>query len=171
MVAVAVGCVIAPTRVARNYPAMRDMGPITHFSQAWPMSVSDCGHRHGVVRVVLLCYMAPVWTVPLAWLMLGEAIDCTWFWVIAIAMFGALVMLWRPELGAPLPKNGYRWIALAAGFSLPSRMLVAPCAGGERGGEGLGLLHRRAIDCHSRRAAVSNRRYPRGPYLRCRTSC
>jgi drug/metabolite transporter (DMT)-like permease len=116
VVAVAVGCVIAP-RALRELPGhVRDMGPIALFAGLANVGFLIAATGTEVVRVVLLFYMAPVWTVPLAWLVLGERLNARGFWVIAIAMAGALVMLWRPELGAPLPKNGFEWIALAAGL-------------------------------------------------------
>jgi drug/metabolite transporter (DMT)-like permease len=63
----------------------------------------------------LLFYIAPVWTVPLAFLVLGERLDWRGLAVVGIALTGAVVMLWRPELGAPLPANRAEWLGLMAG--------------------------------------------------------
>ena len=42
-----------------------------------------------------------------------------------LAMSGALVMLWRPELGLALPRNVYEWMGLCAGFTFAlSNVLV-----------------------------------------------
>jgi drug/metabolite transporter (DMT)-like permease len=68
-----------------------------------------------VVRVVLLFYLAPLWTVPLAWLLLHERINARGVVTIALGMAGAVIMLWRPELGAPLPRNPYEWLGLFGG--------------------------------------------------------
>ena len=68
-----------------------------------------------VMRVVLLFYLAPLWTVPLAWLLLGERLDARGLGVIALAFAGAMVMLWRPDLGAPWPASRADWLGLVAG--------------------------------------------------------
>lgn len=70
-----------------------------------------------VLRVMLLFYLAPLWTVFLARFLLGERLDKVAFGVMALALSGALVMLWRPELGSPWPKNNAEWIAISAGFA------------------------------------------------------
>lgn len=69
-----------------------------------------------VMRVVLLFYLAPLWTVPLAWLLLGERLDARGFAVIALAFCGAMAMLWQPDLGVPSPASRADWLGLAAGF-------------------------------------------------------
>ena len=69
-----------------------------------------------VVRVVLLFYLAPLWTVPLALVLLGERLTLRAAATMLVAMAGAVVMLWRPELGAPLPKNGHEWLGMLGGF-------------------------------------------------------
>lgn len=68
-----------------------------------------------VMRITLLFYLAPVWTVPLAFLVLGERLTLRGYVVIALAIVGAVVMLWRPELGAPMPANRAEWLGLMAG--------------------------------------------------------
>lgn len=68
-----------------------------------------------VMRVVLLFYLAPLWTVLLARLLLGERLTLAGGGVIAAALAGALVMLWRPELGLPLPASGAEWLGLVSG--------------------------------------------------------
>jgi drug/metabolite transporter (DMT)-like permease len=70
-----------------------------------------------VVRVVLLFYLAPLWTIPMAHVLLKEKINRVGIIAIIIAMSGAVVMLWRPELGAPLPKNPHEWLGVLGGFA------------------------------------------------------
>jgi drug/metabolite transporter (DMT)-like permease len=72
---------------------------------------------HGeVMRVMLLFYMAPLWTVLFAWLILRERAG-PWGWaVIALALAGAAVMLYQPEMGLPLPTNAAEWLALSSGI-------------------------------------------------------
>lgn len=69
-----------------------------------------------VMRVVLLFYLAPLWTVLLAWLILGERLQTSGVQVVLLCFTGALVMLWQPALGWPWPQAGAEWLALAAGF-------------------------------------------------------
>jgi drug/metabolite transporter (DMT)-like permease len=70
-----------------------------------------------VVRVVLLFYLAPLWTVPLAYLLLGEKLGRAGLATVVIAMVGAMTMLWRPEKGMPVPRDFYEWLGLLGGFS------------------------------------------------------
>jgi len=69
-----------------------------------------------VMRVLLLFYLAPLWTVPLAHFLLGERLDARGGVVMAIALAGAAVMLWHPELGAPWPASRAEWLGVLAGF-------------------------------------------------------
>jgi drug/metabolite transporter (DMT)-like permease len=69
-----------------------------------------------VMRVLLLFYLAPLWTVPLAHLLLGEKLDARGGTVMVIALAGAAVMLWHPGLGVPWPANRAEWLGVAAGF-------------------------------------------------------
>ena len=72
---------------------------------------------HGeVMRVLLLFYLAPLWTVLLARLLLREKVSFPGTAVIGLSLAGAVVMLWQPSLGLPLPENGAEWLGLAAGF-------------------------------------------------------
>jgi drug/metabolite transporter (DMT)-like permease len=69
-----------------------------------------------VMRVLLLFYLAPLWTVPLAWLLLRERLDFAGFVVMALAFSGAMAMLWKPEVGAPWPTAHSEWLGLGAGM-------------------------------------------------------
>lgn len=69
-----------------------------------------------VMRVLLLFYLAPLWTVPLAHLLLGERLDARGALVMAIAVAGAAVMLWHPRMGLPWPATRAEWLGVAAGF-------------------------------------------------------
>ncbi|HNQ03932.1 MAG TPA: DMT family transporter [Thiobacillaceae bacterium] len=73
-----------------------------------------------VMRVMLLFYLAPLWTVLFARLLLGERAG-PWGWaIIALALAGAYVMLgWPREAGWqwPLPANHAEWLGLSAGVA------------------------------------------------------
>ena len=70
-----------------------------------------------VMRVLLLFYLAPLWTVLLSRLLLGERLNRYGYLVIALSLSGAFVMLWQPEHGLPLPENLAEWVGLSAGFA------------------------------------------------------
>ena len=69
-----------------------------------------------VMRVLLLFYLAPLWTVPIARIVLGEKLDRTGLAVMALALSGAMAMLWHPERGFPWPASRAEWLGLAAGL-------------------------------------------------------
>lgn len=70
-----------------------------------------------VVRVVLLFYLSPLWTMLFARMLLGEALTGRGYGVMALAVAGAGVMLWNPAVGAPLPQDAAEWMALTAGVT------------------------------------------------------
>ncbi len=68
----------------------------------WAVSIGD------VVRVVLLFYMMPLWTVLLSRLLLGERISARGLLRVALALGGAMVVLWPGGSGAalaPVPQS------------------------------------------------------------------
>lgn len=69
-----------------------------------------------VMRVLLLFYLAPLWTVFLAWALLGERLNRAGGMVVCLSLAGAVTMLWRPESGLPWPESGAEWLGLGAGF-------------------------------------------------------
>jgi drug/metabolite transporter (DMT)-like permease len=69
-----------------------------------------------VMRVLLLFYLAPLWTVPLARVLLKERLDRAGLGVMALAFAGAVTMLWHPEIGLPWPRGSAEWLGLLAGF-------------------------------------------------------
>lgn len=70
-----------------------------------------------VVRVLLLFYLAPLWTVLLSRLLLNERLASTGYGVVGLSLAGALIMLWHPDTGMPLPKNSAEWLGLSAGMA------------------------------------------------------
>lgn len=70
-----------------------------------------------VMRVLLLFYLAPLWTVLLSRLLLGERLTGRGYVIIALSLCGAFVMLWQPELGLPQPRNAAEWIGMSAGMA------------------------------------------------------
>jgi drug/metabolite transporter (DMT)-like permease len=80
---------------------------------AFIMAVLD-GH---VVRVLLLFYLSPFWAVCLGWLLLGERLNRQSLLVFAIAVIGAIIMLWDESLGMPWPRDTADWLAVSSGFA------------------------------------------------------
>jgi drug/metabolite transporter (DMT)-like permease len=69
-----------------------------------------------VVRVLLLFYLSPLWSTLLAWWWLGERLSRFGLATLALAMSGALFMLWNPALGFPWPQERADWLAISAGM-------------------------------------------------------
>lgn len=69
-----------------------------------------------VMRVLLLFYLAPVWTILFSFWLLDERLTRYGYLVIALSICGAMVMLWEPRLGTPLPNSLSEWVGLSAGM-------------------------------------------------------
>ncbi len=82
---------------------------LTNVCFNWAMTVGP------VVRVVLLFYLMPIWAVLLARWLLNEPITGAALLRTVLALTGALVVLWQPEVGWPWPESLPDWLALAGG--------------------------------------------------------
>jgi len=78
-----------------------------------------------VMRVLLLFYLAPLWTILFSYWLLGERLNRYGYLVIALSLVGAFIMLWEPRLGLPLPQNISEWIGLSAGMSFALSNVVS----------------------------------------------
>lgn len=87
-----------------------------------------------IMRVLLLFYLSPLWTVLLARLILHERLRFHGYLVMALSFTGAVVMLWRPSLGLPLPQNMAEWMALSAGLTFAATNVLSRRAGDRRTG-------------------------------------
>ncbi len=70
-----------------------------------------------VMRVLLLFYLAPLWTVLFSRWLLAEKLNRYGYAIIALSLGGAFVMLWDMQHGWPLPQSRAEWIGLSAGMS------------------------------------------------------
>ena len=104
----------------RRARVLRRPGPwalLMGFAIGWSNLAYVLGVLEGeVMRVLLLFYLAPLWTVPLARILLHERLDRTGLVVMALALAGAATMLWHPEMGMPWPRGKAEWLGLLAGF-------------------------------------------------------
>ena len=70
-----------------------------------------------VVRVLLLFYLSPIWTVLLGKFLLKEHVSNLAWLSIVMAMCGAGIMLWQPDTGILLPDSAADMLAITAGFA------------------------------------------------------
>ena len=78
-----------------------------------------------IMRVLLLFYIAPLWTILFSYWLLDERLDRIGYMVMLLSFSGAMVMLWEPSLGMPWPVNGAEWISLSAGMAFALSNVVA----------------------------------------------
>lgn len=83
-----------------------------------------------VVRVLLLFFLSPLWTVVFARILLHEKLNRAGWAVMVLAAGGAMVMLWRPGGDLPLPTNRAEWLALSAGVMFAFSNVISRHLGG-----------------------------------------
>jgi drug/metabolite transporter (DMT)-like permease len=90
----------------------------TNAAFNWAVTIGD------VVRVVLLFYLMPLWAVLLARVLLGERLTGSALLRVALALAGALIILWPPATAEaqgwrawPLPRTPVDILAIVGGFS------------------------------------------------------
>jgi len=96
------------------------------FSAGWANLGYVLAMLHGeVMRVLLLFYLAPFWTIIFSYWLLGERLNRYGYLVMALSLSGAAIMLWDPQRGLPLPQNVSEWIGLSAGMSFALSNVVS----------------------------------------------
>ncbi len=76
------------------------------------------GIIHGeIMRVLLLFYLAPLWTTFFARFLLNERLSVHGYFVIAMSLMGATFILWQPGQSFPLPQSYGDWMGLLGGFT------------------------------------------------------
>ena len=83
----------------------------TNAAFNWAVTIGD------VVRVVLLFYLMPLWAVLLARLLLKERLTAAALLRVALALTGAMVILWPPGGGMPLPRTLAEGLGVLGGFA------------------------------------------------------
>ena len=84
---------------------------VTNVGFNWAVTVGD------VVRVVLLFYLMPAWSVLLAWLVLRDRPDAAALLRLLLALAGVAIVLDTAGTGMPWPRSLADALALAGGFS------------------------------------------------------
>lgn len=69
-----------------------------------------------VVRVLLLFYLSPLWALLFGRWLLGERLTGTAIATVLLAVGGALIVLWDPGQGLPLPEHRADWLAIVSGI-------------------------------------------------------
>ncbi len=90
----------------------------TNLGFNWAVTQGD------VVRVVLLFYMMPLWSVLLGWAVLGERPTGGALARVALALGGVVVVLKAPGVDWPVPASLPDWLGLAAGFGFAVTNIV-----------------------------------------------
>ncbi|MBO9516220.1 MAG: DMT family transporter [Variovorax sp.] len=83
---------------------------LTNVGFNWAVTQGD------VVRVVLLFYLMPLWSVLLAWVLLGERPTPSALARVALALAGVAVVLKTPQVQWPVPSSLPDWLGVGAGF-------------------------------------------------------
>lgn len=78
-----------------------------------------------VMRVMLLFYLSPLWTVIIGRWWLGERLSRAAMLMFAVAMSGSLVMLWNPQIGWPWPHGLADWLALIGSIAFSINNVLA----------------------------------------------
>ncbi len=84
---------------------------LTNVGFNWAVTIGD------VVRVVLLFYLMPAWSVLLAWPLLGEKPTHAGLARLVLALAGVAIVLDTSGVGLPWPRALAEWLALMGGFS------------------------------------------------------
>lgn len=89
-----------------------------NLGAGWTSVAYVLGIIHGeVVRVLLLFYLAPLWTILFSRILLQEQLSKQGYLIILFSLAGALLLLWQPEGGLPLPTSYGDWMGLSGGFA------------------------------------------------------
>lgn len=93
---------------------------MTNIGFNWAVTLGD------VVRVVLLFYLMPAWSVLVAWALLGERPNAGSLMRLALALAGVVIVLKTPGSPWPLPQDGADWLALMGGlcFAVTNALLL-----------------------------------------------
>ena len=121
-----------------RHPALWALAIAAGFTNVgfnWAVTVGD------VVRVVLLFYLMPAWSVLVAWVMLGEKPSLASLLRLALAMTGVLIVLKTPESPWPIPQGGADWLAILGGFSFAvTNVLLRKARGAPTGSRMLAMF-------------------------------
>jgi len=101
------------------------------LSSGWTNLAYVLGMVHGeVMQVLLLFYLAPLWTVVFARVLLRERAGPVGLLIVLLSLVGAGTMLWKPGLRPPLPDTAAEWFGLTAGITFAlANVLIRKASG------------------------------------------
>lgn len=92
--------------------------PVLTLAAGWTNIAFVEAVLHGnILRVLLLFYLSPLWATLMGWLFLREQVSRRAGASLAVALVGALLMLWNRDIGVPWPESSADWFALSSGFA------------------------------------------------------
>jgi drug/metabolite transporter (DMT)-like permease len=97
---------------------------LTNVGFNWAVTTGD------VVRVVLLFYLMPAWSVLMAWPVLGERPSRGSLLRLLLALAGVVIVLKSPDSPWPLPQSLSDWLALAGGVFFAATNVLLRKLGG-----------------------------------------
>lgn len=113
-------------RIWRELPKAGWWAVLLVMSVGWTNLGYVLAILHGeVMRVLLLFYLAPLWTILFSYWLLDERLNRYGYLVIFLSFVGAVVMLWEPSIGMPLPQNIAEWIGMSAGLAFAFSNVVS----------------------------------------------
>lgn len=113
-------------RIWRSRSSFNSWAALLVLSAGWANFGYVLAMLHGeVMRILLLFYLAPLWTILFSYWLLGEHLNRYGYAVIVLSLAGAIVMLWNPGMGLPVPQDFSEWIGLSAGMGFALSNVVS----------------------------------------------
>ncbi len=132
----------------------------TNAAFNWGVTIGD------VVRVVLLFYLMPLWAVLLARMVLHEALTRAAVLRVAMALGGALIVLWPEDGAGPGPVKLTDALGLLGGFSFAlNNVMLRREAARSEGARSLAMFVGGAVVAAGLALALGNERVPPPPWL------
>ena len=105
----------------RELRALRRIDPMLvaiGLTAGWTNLAYVLGMIHGqVMQVLLLFYLAPLWTLVFARIILKERAGAVGVLVVVLSLIGAAIMLWKSGVPVPIPRSFAEWLGLSSGVT------------------------------------------------------
>lgn len=116
-----VALLIAIALFYRDLRGLRRLDPMLvaiGLAAGWTNLAYVLGMIHGqVMQVLLLFYLAPLWTLVFARIILKERAGAVGALVVLLSLIGAAIMLWRSGAPVPVPRSFADWLGLSSGVT------------------------------------------------------
>jgi drug/metabolite transporter (DMT)-like permease len=105
----------------RELRALRRVDPMLvaiGLTAGWTNLAYVLGMIHGqVMQVLLLFYLAPLWTLVFARILLKERAGAVGALIVLLSLMGAAIMLWKSGVPVPIPRSFAEWLGLSSGVT------------------------------------------------------